>query len=101
MSCYRVVFRGDFPCDVITIKRMYLPHLTSRDFRFIKHKAYRLAMDITDGYCLATVYRDGKRCFLYTMILDEFPVAQMTQIWDAWPCGNYRTMRKVTFREEV
>ncbi len=91
---YRIEFKGDVRADALTIIEMDRLHLSSRDFRIIKSKAYRMAMDITDGFCRATVYRNGKRCFRYTIILDEFPFPQITQIWSAWPGDNYRTMRK-------
>lgn len=101
MSSYRIEFKGDYKVDVpITIMEMDRYHL-SRDFRTIKSEAFWMAKEITEGYCRATVYRDGKRIFRFTVILEEvYGELQTVQIWSAWPGDNYRTMRKVTFREE-
>lgn len=101
MSHYRIEFKGDYQVDVpITIMEMDRFRLSSRDFRIIKSEAFWLAKEITEGYCRATVYRDGKRCFRFTVILEEvYNEFQTVQIWSAWPGNNYRTMRKVTFKE--
>ena len=103
MSRYRIEFKGDYNVDVpITIMEMDRFAFTSEDFKIIKSEAFWMAREITEGYCRATVYRDCKRCFRYTVILEElfYGERQTTQIWSAWPGDNYRTMRKVTFKED-
>ena len=101
MNHYRIEFKGDYEVDVplIVVKKDAV-FLNSKDFRLIKSEAFRLAKEICDGYCRVTVYRNGKRCFRYTVILDIWPVDTITQIWSTWPEGNYRTMRKVTSKED-
>lgn len=100
MIHYIVEFKGDHQVDVpITIMEMGRLRLGSREFKIIKSEAFRMAKEITEGYCRATVYRDGKRICRFTVILDEiWGELQVVQIWSAWPGDNYRSMRKVTFR---
>lgn len=99
MNHYRIEFKGDYEVDFpLIVAKTDAVSWTEKDFRLIKSEAFRVAKEITDGYCRATVYRNGMRCFRYTVILDTWPNDTITQIWSSWSGGNYRTMRKVTLR---
>lgn len=96
MNRYRIEFAGDHYFDgPLTIMVMDRPCFTNREFRILKRECQCLAADITEGYCRATVFLNGRKVFRYTFIKEEpsFVGAMTTRIWSAWPDGNYRTMR--------
>ena len=96
MNRYRIEFAGDYHADIpLTVMEMTRPFFTNREFRILKRECQWLAADITEGYCRATVFLNGRKLFRYTFIKEEpsFVGAMTTRIWSAWPDGNYRTMR--------
>lgn len=101
MNTYRIEYCCQHHDNIpIVIQDMVRPRFTKREFDILHMEASWLAKDVMDGYCRATVYLHGEKMFRYTIIQDEpdFRGTVTTKIWTMWPAGNYRSIRKLSYK---